>query len=73
MNRLPTFACMFFLPACAGGPPTFKADITNADGKLTHHVSGSVDDNKPWLERYAGPVGILLSGIGYIFMPATAP
>ena len=64
-------AVLFLLFGCAGGPPTFKADVVRAtDGKVVMKVNGSVDDNKPWLERYAGPLGAFLSGVGWIFMPA---
>lgn len=56
---------LFGCVGCAGGPPTFTADIRNPDGKVVMKVAGTVDDNKPWLERYAGPAGALVSGIGY--------
>lgn len=61
---------LFGCTGCAGGPPTFTAAITNPDGKKIAHVQGAVDDNKPWLERYAGPLGAFLSGVGWIFLPA---
>lgn len=64
---LALIAVLYLLGACAGGPPTFEADISRAaDGKKVMHIAGRVDDKRPWLERYGGPAGALLSGIGYI-------
>ncbi len=64
-------AVLFLLFGCVGGPPTFKADVVRpSDGKVVMRVNGTVQDNKPWLERYAGPLGAFLSGVGWIFLPA---
>lgn len=65
--KLPAFIAMLCLLAgCAGGPPTFEADLTSADGKKVLHIRGKVDDRRPWLERYGGPAGALISGVGYL-------
>lgn len=58
------------LCSCSTPSPTFDADITDKDGKKVAHVVGHVQDNKSWLERYAGPVGALITGILYAMTPA---
>ena len=72
MRTLALIALLYLLAGCAGGPPTFKATMTDASGKTVMHIQGAVQDNRPWLERYAGPAGALISGIGWIFFPASA-
>ena len=66
MRIIALIAVLYLLASCAGGPPTFSADVTSADGKRVMHIAGQVDDKRPWLERYGGPAGALLSGIGYL-------
>lgn len=61
--------CFLLCASCSTPPPELHATITRPDGKVIATVNGTIKDNKSFAEKYLGPIGSLLSGIGSILIP----
>ena len=60
---------VFLLASCSHTQPEIHATITRPDGKVIATVNGTYKDNKSFAEKYLGPLGTLLSGIGSFVIP----